>query len=112
MKRASAALPAGISISSTDALDEIKVLVAACGLPTDDIRHDGVLVVARAGAELCGTAGMHAFGAAALVRSVAVHPAWRGRGIARALREEVLRRASAMRVRAGLRRGRTRLGPS
>ena len=99
MKRASAALPAGISISSTSALDEIKVLLAACGLPTDDLRHDGVFVVARAGAELCGTAGIEAFGAAALLRSVAVRSAWRGRGIARALCQEVMRRASAMQVR-------------
>ena len=99
MKRASAALPAGVSIGSASTLGEIKALLAACRLPSTDIRDDAVIVVAHAGAELCGTAGMEAFGASALLRSVAVPPAWRGRGIARALCEEILRRASAMQVR-------------
>lgn len=99
MKRASATLPLGVSIGSDGTLSEIKALLAACRLPTDDIRHDASFVVARAGAELCGTAGIEAFGAAALLRSVAVQPAWRERGIAHALCEEVLRRAKAQRVR-------------
>ena len=99
MKRAGAALPSGVSIGSDATLGEIKTLLAACRLPTDDIRHDASFVVARAGAELCGTAGIEAFGTAALLRSVAVQPAWRGRGIALALCEEVLRRAKAEQVR-------------
>lgn len=99
MKRASAALPPGVSIGSASALSEVKALLAACRLPTDDIRHGATFVVARAGAELCGTAGIDAFGATALLRSVAVQPAWRGRGIAHALCDEVLRRAKATQVR-------------
>jgi len=99
MKRPGAALPPGVSVSAASTLDEIKALLAACRLPTADIRHDAVFVVARAGAELCGTAGIEAFGAAALLRSVAVAPAWRGRGIARALCDELLGRARALQVR-------------
>lgn len=99
MKRESAALPPGVAIGSAGALGEIKALLAACRLPTDDIKHDAIFVVARAGGELCGTAGIDSFGASALLRSVAVQPAWRGRGIAHALCAEVLRRASAMQVR-------------
>ncbi len=99
MKRVAAALPPGVSIGSAGTLGEVKALLAGCRLPTDDVRRDGIFVVARAGAELCGTAGIEAFGTAALLRSVAVQPAWRGRGIAQALCEEVLRRASAMQVR-------------
>jgi amino-acid N-acetyltransferase len=99
MKRASASLPPEVAIGSASTLSEIKPLLAACRLPTDDIRHDATFVVARAGPELCGTAGIEAFGAVALLRSVAVQPAWRGRGIAHALCQEILRRASAMQVR-------------
>jgi len=64
-----------------------------CRLPVDDIRDDGIFVVARMGGELCGTAGMESFGAIALLRSVAVHPAWRGKGIASALCDELMRQA-------------------
>ena len=98
MTRATAALPPEVSIGS-GTLGEVKALLAACRLPTDDIRHDAAFVVARAGTELCGTAGIEAFGAVALLRSVAVHPAWRGRGIAHALCQQIMRRASALQVR-------------
>ncbi len=98
MKPVAAALPPGVSIGSARALSEVKALLAGSRLPTDDIRGDGIFVVARAGEELCGTAGIEPYGAAALLRSVAVQPAWRGRGIAHALCEEILRRASALQV--------------
>jgi N-acetylglutamate synthase-like GNAT family acetyltransferase len=55
--------------------------------------------VARAGAELCGTAGIETYGTSGLLRSVAVQQKWRGRGIARALCEEVMHRASAQQFR-------------
>jgi amino-acid N-acetyltransferase len=99
MKRTSAAPPPDVAIGGAGTLAEIKALLSSCRLPTDDIRHDGIFVVARAGAQVCGTAGIERFGASALLRSVAVQPAWRGRGIAHALCDEILRRASAMQVR-------------
>ena len=91
-------LPTGVAISSAIGLEEIKELLAVCRLPTDDIRNDAVFVVARAGAQLCGAAGVEPFGAMALLRSVAVHPAWQRRQIAHALCDEIMRRARAMGV--------------
>jgi len=88
-----------IRIDSATTLDEVKVLLATCGLPTEDIRDDGAFVVARAGTQVCGTAGMEAFGAVALLRSVAVHTAWRRKGIADALCGELMQRARAQGVR-------------
>jgi len=99
MKAESPAPAPGISIGSAGPLAEIKPLLDACHLPTEDIRPDALFVVARAGPELCGTAGLEVFGASALLRSVAVQPAWRGRGIARALCHEAMRRARAAQVR-------------
>ena len=88
-----------IRIDSATTLDEVKALLVACGLPTEDIRDEGAFVVARAGTQLCGTAGMELLGAVALLRSVAVHPRWRRKGIARALCDEAIRRAGTMGAR-------------
>jgi amino-acid N-acetyltransferase len=92
-------MTSSIRIDSATALGEVKALLATCGLPHHDIRDDSVFVVAHSGAEFCGTAGMEPFGAVALLRSVAVHPAWRRKGIAQALCNEVIHRARAMGVR-------------
>jgi amino-acid N-acetyltransferase len=92
------ALPPGIAIGNATRLDEVKALLTRCRLPTDDIRDDAVFVVARVGAELCGTAGLEVFGAVALLRSVAVDHAWRHRRIAHALCAEILRRARGIGV--------------
>jgi len=86
-------LTPSITIARAADLGEVRQLLAACRLPTDDIGHDGLFVVARSGEELCGTAGMESFGAIGLLRSVAVHPPWRRQGIARALCDEVMRDA-------------------
>ncbi len=93
MKRGEAA-PA-VSIATAGALEEVKALLARCGLPTADI-HDGILfVVARSGSELCGSAGAELFGRMALLRSVAVHPQWRGKGIGRSLCDDLIARLRA-----------------
>jgi amino-acid N-acetyltransferase len=88
-----------IRIDAATTLDEVKALLATCGLPTQDIREDAVFVVARSDVQLCGTAGMEPFGTVGLLRSVAVQPAWRAQGIARALCDEISQRARAMGVR-------------
>lgn len=85
-------LPPGVTLASTRSLDEVKALLAECRLPTDDIRDDASFVAAYANDGLCGTAGMESFGDIGLLRSVAVRPAWRGQGIARALCDEMMRR--------------------
>jgi len=80
-------------ISVSRDLGEVKPLLAACGLPTSDLREDGLYLVARDKDELCGVAGLEQLGATALLRSVAVHPKWRSKGIARALCDAIARHA-------------------
>lgn len=74
-------------------LGEVKSLLAACGLPTSDLRDDGVFLVARDNGQLCGVAGLEPLGASALLRSVAVDPKWRRKGVARALCDALARQA-------------------
>jgi len=74
-------------------LGEVTPLLAACGLPTGDLRNDGVFLVARDKGEVCGVAGLEPLGASALLRSVAVDPKWRRKGVARALCDAIEREA-------------------
>ena len=80
-------------ISVSRNLGEVKTLLAACGLPTSDLRDDGVFLVARDDGQLCGVAGLEPLGASALLRSVAVDPKWRRKGVARALCDALVRQA-------------------
>jgi amino-acid N-acetyltransferase len=79
----------------------LVALLRACQLPTDDLAaalpH---FFVANADGELIGSAGLEISGAHALFRSLAVVPAWRGRGLSRRLWE----RARAEALEAGVRR--------
>ena len=71
--------------------DRVAVLLRELELPTDGVadwlhqfwigEHEGAVV---------GVAGMERYGAAGLLRSVAVAPEWRGSGIGRALVDRVL----------------------
>jgi amino-acid N-acetyltransferase len=75
--------------SSTD-LDGIQALLAACALPTEDLTPallSGFLVAGEAGA-VVGCVGLERLGDCALLRSLAVEPAHRGRGIAERLCDE------------------------
>jgi amino-acid N-acetyltransferase len=92
-------LPTGVTLGTASDLAEVKVLLAACQLPTEDIGHDALFVAARRQGQLCGVAGVEPFGAAALMRSVAVHPAWRRKGIAQALCEAIMAEARQRGVR-------------
>jgi amino-acid N-acetyltransferase len=92
-------LPPGVTLASTRSLGEVKALLAECRLPTDDIRDDATFILAYANETLCGTVGMESFGDIGLLRSVAVRPAWRRQGIARAMCDEIIRRAPAAGVR-------------
>jgi amino-acid N-acetyltransferase len=83
-------LPAGITVGTASDRAEVKTLLAACKLPTEDIGRDALFMVARRREQLCGVAGVEPFGAAGLLRSVAVHPAWRRKGIAFALCDAVM----------------------
>jgi len=64
-------------------LDPVRVLLAACDLPGEDLTPalmSGFLVALEAGG-LVGCIGVEALADGALLRSLAVEPAHRGRGI-------------------------------
>jgi len=64
-------------------------LLRACGLPDDiDEQFPEAYVVAREGDTIVGCAGLEVHGPAGLLRSLAVTPARRGGGLARALVED------------------------
>jgi amino-acid N-acetyltransferase len=70
-------------------------LLRGCGLPLQGVR-EGLArdyVVARMGHSITGVCGLEVHGTDGLLRSMAVGPAWRGRGIAEVLLEATLNRA-------------------
>lgn len=72
-------------------LGAVIELLAACGLPTEDVeQHFREFVVGRKDGAVCAAAGLEVHGHYALLRSVAVQPASRGFGEARALCEALL----------------------
>jgi len=73
---------------------EAIALLQQCGLETSDIRPEASgFLGAKLGDSLSGLIGLERLGHYGLVRSMAVAPAVRGRGIARALYAELERRA-------------------
>lgn len=76
---------------------EIEALLAASSLPLDGLEATDLAIVRVAGA-LAGVAGLELYGEHALLRSVAVAPAWRGRGIAAALVAERVAHAKALAI--------------
>lgn len=79
----------------------IERLLAANDLPRDGVRDAlATFVVARAGDEIVGVAGLELCCDNALLRSVAVAGAWRSRGVGRALVTRVISDAEARGVRA------------
>ena len=69
-------------------LDEVKLLLATCELPTADIAEDSAILffgIRSADRMLAGVVGLETVESAALLRSLAVAPAERNRGIATAL---------------------------
>jgi tRNA (guanine37-N1)-methyltransferase len=73
--------------SSTDSKSVLDLLVR-CELPTDGVSDrfpDGYSVAVTDSGALVGTAGVERYGTHSLLRSVAVDPAWRGRGLAERL---------------------------
>ena len=72
-------------------------LLQACGLPLGGFPEDlEAIVVATSERELLGVAGLEVHGAYGLLRSVAVVPEARGRGLADALCAKVEDRAAAL----------------
>ena len=72
-------------------LDAVCALLERCGLPAAGLRdHADTLLVARADADIVGSAALEVYGDKVLLRSVAVAPPWRGRGLGHALTDAAL----------------------
>jgi len=82
-------------------LDAVYQLLTASGLPTEGVAEAlDSFVVAEAGGRLVGVAGLEVCCENALLRSVAVDPEWRSRGLGRAVVARVISDAEARGIRA------------
>ena len=80
----SAVLP---PIDARPGLTAVRALLAAAGLPTADLTAAPLADFwgCDDGANLIGVVGLELYGTVALLRSLAVAPAWQGRGLGSAL---------------------------
>jgi len=82
-------------------LPAVQRLLAASDLPLVGVRDAlATFVVAESDGEIVGVAGLEVRGDDALLRSVAVRPAWRSRGVGRTLVTRVIADAEARGLRA------------
>lgn len=84
-------------------LDAVLTLLADCELPVDGVAdqfEDGYVVSESADGRVDGVAGLEVYGGYGLLRSVAVAPAARGRGLAAALVADRIEWARARGLRA------------
>ena len=88
-------------ISSNPTMDQVLRLLAQCGLPSDDILPEYLpnFVLARDGESDVGVAGLQILGSTALVRSVAVVPTHRSRGLGTKLLAAIEQRARSQGVK-------------
>lgn len=87
---------AGLTLRAATAADarSIRELLERCGLPTSDLdAARPEFVVASTEERIIGVGALERFGRAALLRSVAVEPHWRGSGVGSVIVEELERRA-------------------
>ena len=91
-----------IAITAATAADvtAIKALLAANSLPTAGIDdHWRTFVVARDGGKIVACGGAEAYQFAALIRSIAVDPAYRSRGLGRRIVRQLLDRLASRGLR-------------
>jgi N-acetylglutamate synthase-like GNAT family acetyltransferase len=89
-----------ISGASAADLDEIKNLLTSTELPVAGVDdHWKTFVIARDGERLVGCGGSETYPAAALIRSIAVHPEYRKHGLGRRIVRQLLDRLSARGIR-------------
>jgi len=82
-------------------LSAVKDLLAESDLPLDGVSESlGSFVVADRGGKIVGVAGLEECGEYALLRSAAVAPEWRGRGLGRTLVERAIGNAESAGFRA------------
>ena len=92
----------GYAIRSAVAADRsaVEQMLIASKLPTAGVSTslDGFLV-AESGSDVIGAIGLERYGDYGLLRSAAVEPSWQGKGVGRALVEELLSSARASGLR-------------
>lgn len=87
---------AAIRAAAAGDLADIERLLTDSGLPTAGVREAlSDFFVAHAGGALVGVAGLEVRANHALLRSVAVQPEWRSRGVGRALVHTAIEEAEA-----------------
>ncbi len=93
--------PTTVEPAQPEDLESILALLSECGLPATGVAdHLADFWVAREGADLAGTVGMVDYGAHGLLRSLAVRPAHRRRGLATELTRRALASARSRGMRA------------
>jgi amino-acid N-acetyltransferase len=81
-------------------LPRVKELLTQNNLPTEGVdEHWRTFIIARAGADIVGCGGAEAYQFAALIRSIAVEDAWRGRGLGRRITRQLLDRLASRGLR-------------
>lgn len=92
-------MPPLIRAATASDLEAICALLETAGLPTADLRRARpTFLVAAAGAELAGAGALEIHAETALLRSLVVAPAWRGRSLGHLLVRSLERQARAARV--------------
>ena len=93
--------PVEVVPPSPTELPRVRSLLEACGLESVDVDGGPAqrLLVAREGGEIVGCIGLEVHGPAGLLRSFAVAPAWRRRGLGAALHAAALGMARAAGIR-------------
>lgn len=77
-------------------LTAVLTLLGEAALPREGVaEHFAQFLVARDGGHVIGAVGVEPYGASALLRSLVVAPAFRDRGLGRALSERLLAQLSA-----------------
>ena len=103
LRTSGGAAAASIEDARADDTASIREVLAAVGLPTAGVGAPrGRFVVVREGHAVVGCAGLEVYGDAALLRSLAVLPAYRGRGLGGRLAREIVERARLLGARQAL----------
>jgi amino-acid N-acetyltransferase len=83
-----------ITPATPEHLNAVLTLLTAVSLPCEGVlEHFPHFLVAHEGGRLVGVIGLEPYGPSALLRSLAVAPAYRGQGLARALTTKAIQAA-------------------
>lgn len=85
-------MPIEVELAGPADLASVHELLQECGLPRTGLCQGvgTLLLVVRDGGRVVGCGALELYGSSALLRSLAVAPAWRGRGVGRAVSERAL----------------------